>query len=207
MPRSLLLALLTGAALVARAADEEGFVSLMDGQTLTGWKASEHKSTWKVVDGAFVAHGNRSHLFYVGDLQPFLNFELKVDVWTEPGSNGGIYIATKYQDNDWPKHGYEIQVNNTHADPIKTASIYGVKNVMNVSPARDGQWWTQHIIVKGKTITVKIDGKVANEYTEEPDRKPGKDFTRILGEGTIALQGHDPQSTVKYKNIRVKRLD
>ena len=94
-----------------------------------------------------------------------------------------------------------------HSDPIKTASLYGVKNVMNASPAKDRQWWTQHIIVKGKTITVKVDGKTVNEFTEEPDRKPGKDFTRILSAGTFALQGHDPKSVVKYKNIRVKRLD
>jgi hypothetical protein len=30
---------------------------------------------------------------------------------------------------------------------------------------------------------------------------------RKLAEGTFALQGHDPGSTVRYKNIRVKRLD
>ena len=34
-------------------------------------------------------------------------------------------------------------------------------------------------------------------------RMPG----RKLGEGTFALQGHDPGSTVMYKNIRVKILD
>ena len=33
---------------------------------------------------------------------------------------------------------------------------------------------------------------------------PGR---RITGPGTIALQGHDPKSTVYYKNIRIKPLD
>jgi hypothetical protein len=28
-----------------------------------------------------------------------------------------------------------------------------------------------------------------------------------LGEGMFALQAHDPKSVVRYKNIRVKRLD
>ena len=117
------------------------------------------------------------------------------------------HIHTKYQDSDWPKYGYEIQVNNTHSDPIKTGSVYGVKNVMNVSPAQDGKWWTQHIIVQGHRIIVKVDDKVINDYTEDPNRQPGKDFTRKLDSGTIALQGHDPKSTVCYKNIKVKRLD
>jgi hypothetical protein len=45
------------------------------------------------------------------------------------------------------------------------------------------------------------------DYTEPPDKKPGNDFTRKLDEGTFALQAHDPKSVVRFKNIRVKRLD
>ncbi len=188
--------------------NEEGFKVLMDGKTFDGWKAGESKDTWKIEDGAFVAHGPRSHLFYVGDEKPFKNFELKVDVMTEPNSNGGIYIHTKYQDSNWPSAGYEIQVNNSYnADPRKTGSIYSVKDVMNNSPAKDNVWFTEHIIVKDKTITVKVDGKTVAEFTEEPGRKAGKDFGRKLNEGTFALQAHDPKSIVRYKNIRVKRLD
>src|SRR6478609_8943217 len=77
---------------------EDGFKSLMDGKTFEGWKkAEESPDTWKVEDGAFVAHGPRCHLFYVGDEKPFKNFHLKVEVMTEPISNGGIYFHTKYQ--------------------------------------------------------------------------------------------------------------
>jgi hypothetical protein len=188
-------------------AGEQGFKSLTDGKSFAGWKASEHKDTWKIEDGAFVAHGDRSHLFYVGDDKPFKNFDLKVDVMTEPNSNGGIYFHSKYQDNGWPRYGFEVQVNNTHADPKKTGSLYDVKNVMNNSPAKDNEWYTEEIIVKGKTVTIKVNGKTVNEYTEEPGRKAGRDFTRKLDEGTFALQAHDPKSVVRYKNIRVKRLD
>jgi hypothetical protein len=187
---------------------EEGFTSLMDGRTFKGWKASEKEDTWKIEDGAFVAKGPRSHLFYVGDEKPFKNFELKVDVMTDPNSNGGIYFHSRFQENGWPRYGYEVQVNNTYeSDPRKSGSIYGVKDVMRNSPAKDNVWFTEHITVKDKTITVKIDGKTVAEYTEEPGRKAGKEFTRKLDEGTFALQAHDPKSVVRYKNIRVKRLD
>lgn len=187
--------------------DKEGFISLMDGKTFKDWKIGGPEESWKIEDGAFVANGEPSHLFYDGYLQPLKNFELKVDVMTEPKSNGGIYIHSKFQPKSWPKYGYEIQVNNTQQDRRKTGSIYAVKDVMDKSPAKDNEWWEQHIIVKDKTITVKINGKTVNEFTEEPDRKPGSDFTRVLDEGTIALQAHDPGSTVRYKNIRVKPLD
>ncbi len=191
-----------------RAADsEEGFIGLTDGKSFEGWKtAEENKDTWKVEDGAFVAHGNRCHLFYVGDQAPFKNFHLKVDVYTEPGSNGGIYFHTKYQTEGWPKAGFECQVNNTHSDWIKTGSLYGLVNIGR-SPAQDRKWWTQEIIVKGNSVMVIVDGQRVFEYNEPPGTQPGRDFARKLNEGTFGLQGHDPRSVVKYKNIRVKKLD
>ncbi|MGB1131076.1 MAG: 3-keto-disaccharide hydrolase, partial [Haloferula sp.] len=78
-------------------ANDEGFVSLMDGKTFEGWKkAIENEDTWLLEDGAFVAKGKRCHLFYVGDDKPFKNFHLKVEVMTEPNSNGGIFFHTAY---------------------------------------------------------------------------------------------------------------
>ncbi len=192
---------------VARAESESGFVSLFDGQTFNGWKpAGENTNTWKIEEGVLVTRGNRCHLFYVGDGKPFKNFELRVDVMTEPHSNGGIYFHTQYQESGWPKHGFESQVNNSHSDWKRTGSLYDVANLGN-TPARDNEWWTQDITVSGDKVTVKINNIIVLEYTEPPGVQPGKNFTRKLGSGTFALQAHDPKSVVRYKNIRVKRLD
>lgn len=201
------LSLTLGAASLHAEEVEPGFKSLMDGKTFDGWKkATEHPETWKVEDGAFVAHGERCHLFYVGDEKPFKNFHLKVEVMTAPVSNGGIYFHTKYQTESWPKGGFECQVNCTHGDWKKTGSLYDVVNVAHAF-SEDNKWWTQEIIVQGKKVTVKVDGKIVLEYTEPEGAVAGKDFERKLGEGTFALQAHDPKSVVRYKNIRVKRLD
>ena len=208
MKRILILTLLfLAASRPCFAEDEDGFVSLFDGKTFNGWKtATENSNTWKIEEGALVTHGERCHLFYVGDPKPFKNFELKADVMTEPGSNGGIYFHTKYQPIGWPKYGFETQVNNTHTDWKKTGSLYDIVNVRE-SAAQDKKWWTQDIIVQGSHVILKIDGKTVVDYTEPADKKPGADFTRKLDEGTFALQAHDPKSVVRYKNIRVKRLD
>ena len=192
---------------VSAADSEDGFVSLTDGKTLGGWKtAEENPGTWKVVDGAFVAAGPRCHLYYVGDAKPFKNFHLKVEVMTEPGSNGGIYFHTRYQASDWPKAGFESQVNNSHSDWIKTGSLYGLVNIGRAA-ARDKEWWTQEIVVKDRSVTVIVNGERVFEYTEPAGAQAGNTFTRKLSEGTFALQGHDPKSTIRYRNIRVKRLD
>ena len=201
----LLCAAMVTLGVTASAAD--GFRPLNDGKSFDGWKPStENSDTWKIEDGAFVTRGPRSHLFYVGDGQPFTDFELMVEVMTDTNSNGGIYFHTAYQEKDWPRQGFECQVNNTHKDWKKTGSLYDVVNVRE-SAARDGEWWTQHIIVKGDHVTVKINGQTVVDYTEPAEQKPGTPFTRKLDKGTFGLQAHDPGSVVRYRNIRVKRLD
>ena len=212
MKRTLFYALVTTALISATApllADEvePGFTPLCDGKTFDGWKSSEvNKDTWKIEDGAFVTRGKTCHLFYVGDLQPFKNFDLKVDVMTEHNSNGGIYFHTKYQAESWPRGGFECQVNQTHGDWIKTGSLWGIVNV-GLRAAEDNKWYTQEIMVKGNTVTVLIDGKKMLEYVEPAGAVAGKEFERKLSQGTFALQAHDPGSVVRYKNIRVKKLD
>src|SRR5262249_20989245 len=152
---------------------EKGFTALTDGKTFNGWKmAEENQDSWKIKDGAFVANGNPSHLYYVGDEKPFVNFELKLDVMTEPKANGGIYFHSQYQEKGFPKYGYEVQVNQTHTDWRRTGSLYGVQDVKE-QLVKDNEWYAYDIIVKGKHITIKINDKTAVDWEEPPDRKPG----------------------------------
>lgn len=196
--------LLTALAASAPAAEE--WITLFDGKSLDGWKINESPESWKLADGAVTCNGKVSHLFYVGPLAPFKDFELELQVMTQPNSNSGIYFHTQYQDSGWPKAGFECQVNNSYEkDPRKTGSVYAVQDVLK-APAKDNEWFTYNIRVEGKRVVIRINGEVVNDYTEPPDAKPGKDFTRVFGEGTFALQSHDPGSTVSFKDIRVKKL-
>ena len=203
-------ALLFFLTLLPLCAADEGFASLFNGADLTGWKVNENVDTFSVKDGAIVSHGPRSHCFYVGDFHDhtFKDFELRVDIMTLPGANGGVYIQTAFQDRGWPGKGFEVQVNNTYVgDPRRTASLYEVQDIADVV-AKDNQWFTEDIIAKGGTIIVKVDGKQVVDWTQPANWQGTKDFpNRRIGAGTIALQGHDRGSTVYYKNIRIKVLD
>ena len=185
---------------------EEGWTVLFVGKTLNGWKVNENADSWKVVDGTLTCKGPRSHLFYVGDDKPFKNFHFSAEVKTTPGSNSGIYFHTKFQPDGWPKFGYECQVNITQGDPKKSGGIYATLDVAK-PPAKDNEWYTQEIIVEGRHVITKINGQVTADYME-PEGKPAfsADFERRLGEGTFALQAHDPDSKVSFRNLKVKRL-
>jgi hypothetical protein len=186
----------------------DGWIPLFDGKTLKGWKASDNPGTFKVEDGKIVVDGPMAHLFYVGDVmnQNFKNFEFKAQVMTMPGANSGIYFHTAYQDKGWPAKGYEVQVNNSHTDWRRTGSLYAIDDVKEVH-VPDNQWYTEHIIVQGKKVTIKINDKTVVEYTE-PDNveRPKGMEQRLISSGTFALQGHDPKSRIYYKDIMVKPL-
>jgi len=190
--------------------DAHGWYSLFNGQDFTGWKKSiDNPDTFQVVDGQIVVHGPRCHLYYVGPVNKanFKNFEWKCEILTKPGANSGMYFHTRYQAEGWPKTGVEVQINNTHGDPRKTGSLYNLRDIMNNSPAKDNEWFTQHVIVKDRHITVKVNDRVVNEFDwpEDLKREPGWEGN-VLGSGTFALQGHDPASEVHFRKVLVKPL-
>ncbi|HYK46610.1 MAG TPA: DUF1080 domain-containing protein [Parafilimonas sp.] len=182
------------------------WISLFDGKSLNGWKVGANASTFSVDSGMIIVHGPTAHLFYDGAVQQhnFKNFEFKASVMTTPGSNSGIYFHTVYQDSSWPKKGYEVQVNNSHTDWRRTGSLYGIDDVKEVY-VKDNEWYTEYIKVEGKRVIVKINDKTVVDYTEPEhvERKAG-DEQRVISSGTFALQGHDPNSKVYFKDIFVK---
>jgi hypothetical protein len=199
---------------------EPGFTTLFNGKDFTGWKLSPLPESFRIEDGAIVANGGASHAYYDGEYKKhtFRNFELKVDIMTRNNSNGGVYVLTQFEpvggneraSGRFPSKGFEIQVNNSYArDPVKTGSLYHVQDINEALP-KDDEWFTEHIIVKGNTITVKVNDKQVVEWTQPADWNGGREGpgrTIPAAGGTIALQAHDPNSTVYYKNIRIKPLD
>ena len=197
-----LLALWCGVA-ACRAEGAEGWVSLFDGETLDGWRASENPGSFTVEDGKIVAHGPRAHLFYegpVGDAD-FTDFEIKCKVYTYPNANSGLFFHTRYQEQGWPAHGYEAQINATHRDRIKTGSIYAVDNILDEAPHADHQWFELYVKVQGRRVIVKVDGETVVDFTEQPDEIVGH---RRFSNGTIALQAHDPDSRIYFKDLYLR---
>jgi len=185
---------------------EEAWVDIFNGKDLTHWKASEENpQSFQVKDGMLIIDGPRAHLFYQenGEDARLTNFEFEAMIQTFPSANSGVFFHTKWQPRGWPAHGYEAQVNATHSDPRKTGSIYAVKDVLDTPPHPDNEWFKYTVRVEGKTVVIKVNDQVVNEFTEPED--PGHE-TRRLGTGTIAIQAHDPKSVIHYKNIRLRKL-
>jgi hypothetical protein len=214
---SILALALIAAAQEKAPAQEPGFTSLFNGTDMTGWNIAGPPESFTVRDGAIVASGPASHAYYDGAFRKhqFRNFELRVDVMAHAGGNGGVYVLTEFEQvggnerasGRFPSKGFEIQVYNGTAGP-RTGSLYHVVDI-DEPLAKDDEWVTQTIIVKGNTIVVKINDRQVVSWTQPADWNGGREGPgrRIGGPGTIALQAHDQNSAVLYKNIRIKALD
>ena len=183
----------------------DGWVLMFNGKDLSGWLLNkENPDSVRVEDGLLVTNGKRGHLFYgeKGDAD-LKDFELKTDVKCVGKSNSGIFFHTKLQDKGWPGHGFEAQICNGFKDPRKTGSIYSFADIMDKSPAKDDVWFNYHLKVVGKNVKIWIDGKLVQDWTQ-PDDWDHK--TKKLGSGTIAMQAHDPGSTVLFKNMKLREI-
>ena len=184
--------------------NQSAWQSLFDGRTLNGWTANEKTDVFSLANGTIVVKGGRSHLFYTGNVlnADFRNFELKADVMTEPGTNSGIFIHTKFQNEGWLQNGNEIQINNSSPDPQKTGGIFNTYAIEE-SPVKDNEWFTMDIIVEGPHVIVKVNGTTVTDYTEQDTQKPLNIFTN----GTIAIQGHSEGSVTYLKNIQIRAIN
>lgn len=207
-----------------------GWISLQDGATLNGWRASnetnwaelkwwEGTDVWptkqntgtesfeiipdKAGSSTIVVDGPVSYLFYGGPIDggDYRDFEFKVDAYTYPGSASGVYFHTRFKEGGPPTFGYEAQINASRAGESKTGSLVG-KSDVNSAAHGDNEWFSYHIKVDGKKITVKVNGEVVNEFTEPSDADgPGK-----LNRGTISLESVGADSRVYFRKPMIRLL-
>jgi hypothetical protein len=187
---------------------KEGWVSIFDGKTLEGWKWNGKTEGFYVKDGCIVGKGETNHLFYIAE--EFGNFEFQMDIKINPGGNSGVYIKSQWDESKWPVTGFELQVNNSHPNPLKTGSLYYCLNYLT-SPHGDDEWFNYAAICKGNEVEVKVNGKTLYLYKDRKDPLPsGTKITefnkRIAQRGYLVLQQHDPKSVPEFKNIFIRKL-
>ena len=192
---------------LALAADEPkaeaGWVSLFDGKTLGGWVSmpmGKQQSNWEVKDGVLEGSGGQSMLYSPrGDYQ---NFKYRAEIKINDKGNSGMYVRTPKEATFM--NGYEIQVNSSHTDPIRTGSLYTLVH-LEKSVVPPDTWFTQEIEVKdvnyrGKMVTkfrISVNGELLYEYL---------DHDMLWKTGHFAFQQHDPGSRVSIRKVEVMEL-
>ena len=181
----------------------EGWRPLFNGKDLSGWFATG-LARWSVKDGAIVGEAGMGHLFTE---QTFTDFELRAMIRIRPFKddspmrpNNGIYFRAQpnpENPNNWPV-GYEAQVFNHAGRDYITGSLYN-RVPTNLERMREltaeQRWNAFEIRACGSHIQITLNGEMVQDCDLHG-------FTR----GVIGLQQHHPGVTVKFRNLRIKRL-
>jgi hypothetical protein len=152
--------------------NEEGFVSLFNGQDLSGWSYGkrgdgENKSGkgYQVENGAvFCTKDDGGNLYTEKEYGDFIfRFEFKL----ESNANNGIGIRAPLE-GDSAYVGMEIQVLDDYGSQYKDklqpwqyhGSIYNVVPPKRGALKQPGEWNTEEIYAKGRQIKITLNGTV-----------------------------------------------
>jgi hypothetical protein len=185
------------------AADSE-WIDLFNGKNLDGWEGNPE--IWSVKDGSIYASGPTSYKQYlINRSHIFKNFILEVQFIPVNGNSGVNYRSHDYKKNNRPFEvsGYQCDIGPMGAlyDIYTTSSSkrYGVvtKGYNNLVDYKN--WNTFRVVADGKNLSHYINGTRCFKFTDN-------DAKGFREKGFIALEFHDKNVKMKFKNIRVKVL-
>lgn len=171
---------------------EAMWVDLFNGRNTDGWFA-KGQGSWTVENGVLIGRDGVSHLYSDGI---FTDFELRAKAWIIKDGNSGFYFRAKppaANPDSWPE-GYEAQID--HNDPKNfTGSLYA-RAWPEKMITREEEWFDYNIRCVGNHITIAIDGQTMLETSRDE-----------FDTGHVALQGHNPGSEVRWRDIQIRPLN
>ena len=191
------------------AQDDEGFEPLIkrrgERYRKDGW--NHYGPGYFVLDaetGELESHGGMGLMWY--SAEEFDDFELRLEYKTsKPESNSGVFVRVPGvpTSDAYIYHSFEVQIHDTSEQGIhQTGAAYDAEAPTRMAARPTGEWNEMHIRFVGDRLTVVLNGEQVLDWEAEPRGKV-EDFAP---RGYIGLQNHDHDSSVWFRNIRVKRL-
>ena len=200
---------------------EDGWVSLFDGKTLTGWKrAALGVAEYEVKDGTI--HGTTvegSQNTFLASEKEYGDFELQFEVKVHNNLNSGVQIRSREKTAEDDKKnagrffGPQVEI---EASPGQAGYVYGEATGLGwLSKApqdkehshnymNNGEWNKYRIVARGPRIQTWINGNMVEDLTHVG-------IYQTHPKGKIGLQVHGIRKgtgpyDVAWKNIRIKEL-
>jgi len=175
--------------LAAVAADQER-VSLFDGKTLEGWtvigcEAAVDNGDILIKDGNGLIQTNEKYSDFV------LEFECKA--LAEDNWDSGVYF--RYNEvpkgKPWPPR-YQVNLRKG-----MEGNVEGIEGAVSKGLVKEGDWNSFRLTVKGKSLSLEINGKEAWKAEGVSD----------LAAGFIALQAEVPNGgQFRFRNVYITEL-
>jgi hypothetical protein len=179
----------------------EGWTSLFDGKSLSGWAITGGNQEGFVCrEGSIEWNGKGGGMLRSRDR--YENFILRLDWKIEEGGNSGIFLRAP-RANRASKIGMEFQLRGDYGEPPSSGSTGAIYDVL--SPAVNagkpvGEWNSVEIQLDGTYLKATLNGQTVLdiEFSQHSELK------NRLRRGFIGLQDHGDY--VAFRNIRIKEL-
>ncbi len=186
-----------------------GTKSIFNGKDLTGWNTDRadasrfevtKKGELRVLDGRGQLESDAVYRDFLLQLECFVNGD---------ALNSGVFFRCIPRDF---MMGYECQIQNgmKEGDPTKpadcgTGGFFRRQNARRIV-ARDREWFAMTLIADGPHMAAWVDGQQVSDWTDtrKPHENPRKGLR--LEPGTFAIQGHDPTTDLRFRNLRVEEM-
>lgn len=196
------------------AAGKDGWVSLFDGKTLSGWEQNNGTATYRVEDGVIIGKTSEgSPNSFLCSKKKYSDFELKFEVKVDDALNSGVQIRS-VSDPSIKKgrvHGPQVEI----ATNGTAGFIYGEAlgtgwlspdevraDAKKQAAFKKGEWNKYHVKADGKSIKTWINGVPIADLVDEKSGMPS---------GFIGLQVHGIKRgtgpyEVRWRNLKLKDL-
>ncbi|MCA9230423.1 MAG: DUF1080 domain-containing protein [Planctomycetales bacterium] len=186
-----------------------GAESIFNGRDLEGWNIDRAEQS------QFGVSSNRELRVINGKGQiesdgRYGNFILQLECFVDGDAlNSGVFFRCIPGDM---MMGYESQIHNgmKDGDPTQpldcgTGGIFRRQNARRIV-AKDHEWFSKTLIADGPHIAAWVNGYQVSDWTD--DRKPHENPRKglRLEPGTLAIQGHDPTTNLRFRNLRIAEL-
>ena len=196
------------------AGEKEGWVSLFDGKTLSGWEQHNGTATYRVEEGVIVGKTNDgSPNSFLCSKKNYSDFELKFEVKVDDALNSGVQIRSVSDPSikDGRVHGPQVEIatNGTagfiYGEALGTgwlSSDEARADAKKQAAFKKGEWNKYRVKADGKSIKTWINGVPVADLVDE---KSG------MSKGFIGLQVHGIKRgtgpyEVRWRNLELKDL-
>jgi len=196
----------------------DDWVTLFDGNSLNGWKASRDNTQFAIVDGVIVGTSS-SQTHFLHTVETYGDFELEVEVKLhDTDLNSGVQIRTmltRENANGQSResiHGPQVDIGKS---PGRSGHLFNQGNGAWITPQKEltrnevmvnGQWNKLRVLAVGPRIQTWINDKPVADVTDNA-------AYANYPSGVIALQVHGVKNSpekaryVSFRSIRVRKIE
>lgn len=170
-----------------------GWTTLLDAKNMGDWDRLG-ETNWRLEDGAVAADKKTSKgAAYLVTKNSYKDFMLHIEFWASEDANSGIFFRCSDPKKINDRTCYEANIYDQRKDPsYGTGAI--VRHIeIDPMPKAGGKWNTFETTVKGRDITVVLNG------TKTAELRSG-----LHTEGPFALQ--HGKGVIKFRKVAIKPL-